>query len=190
LINTILSSIDANAVHGFLYEGLWEKAFFWRYTTIVAIFLMIIYKRKMSHFENLFKQLDNDKKIVRKAFFIFSEVKMKDLMKNLINNNAYSAEQLDDLQELKVHLEQSIGNILNENLKKSAGELKVALVTGLQLLDEYFTLQTEEKIYKLKVDSKMDSVDEFELQDKVLMVITAFESKYFNFVQEVKDEFI
>jgi len=151
---------------------------------------MIVYKRKMNHFENIFKQLDNDKKIVRKAFFIFSEVKMKELMKNLINNNSYSVEQIEDLEELKIHLEQTTGNILNENLKKSAGELKTALVTGLQLLDEYFTLNKEEKNYKLKFDSKMDSVDEFELQDKVLMVITAFESKYFNFVQEVKDEFI
>jgi len=185
-----LSSVNGTAVYGFLFDNIWDKAYYWRYVTIISIFLMVIYKRKLAYFEKQFKQLENDKKIVRKALFVFSELNLKELMKNLINNNSYSETQIRNLKEFEKYLNETGHNILSENLRKSIENLKSPLNNTLEFLGKYFTKDEEKGFLTLNVNSNMDSVDEFEFQDRILKEVTAFESKYMSFVQEVKNEFI
>lgn len=185
----LLTSSVANS-YDFLFDNLWEKAYYWRYITITTIFLMIIYKRKFAYYDKLNKQLENDKIIIRKALFTFSEMDLKELMKNLISNNCYSATQFNNLKELKKHLNESESKLLSENLQKAAGELKSSLITSIDFLEKYFTNMEDKSFFKLKTTFNMDTVDEFEIQDKIFSVLTAFESQYFSFCHAIKKEFI
>jgi len=185
----LLTTNTANA-YDFLFNNLWDNAYYWRYTTIIAIFLMVVYKRKVSFYEKCCKRLENDKNIVRKALFLYSEVNLKELMKNIINNNCYSNDQINNLKEFEKYLHETENKLVSENLKKAVEEVMLTLNNSINFLGKYFIKDTENDFFKLKTDSNMDSVDEFELQDKILTVITTFESKYFNFVKEIKNEFI
>jgi len=185
----LLSSINGDVVYG-LFDNLWDKAYYWRYITIISIFLMVIYKRKLASFEKQFKQSENDKKIIRKAVFVFSELNLKELTENLINNNGYSETQLKNLKEFEKYLNETGHNLLSENLKKAVENLKLPLNNALNFLEKYFIKNEEKGFLILNMNLKKDSVDEFEFQDKILKEIIAFESKYMSFMQEIKDEFI
>lgn len=186
---TLLATSAANPLD-FVFNNLWSNAYYWRYTTIIAIFLMVVYKRKLSYYEKLTKRLENDKNIVRKALFTYSEMNLKELMKNLINNNCYSVAQINNLKEFEKYLHETENNLVSENLKKAVSEVKLTLNNAIEFLGRYFTKDTEVDLFKIKTDSRMDSEDEFAFQDKIFTVVTAFESKYFNFVNEIKNEFI
>ena len=186
---TLLATSGVNS-YDFLFNNLWDNAYYWRYTTIIAIFLMVVYKRKVSFYEKCCKKLENDKNIVRKALFIYSEVNLKELMKNLINNNCYSNDQINNLKEFEKYLHETENKFISENLKKAVQDVKLTLNNSINLLGKYFIKDSEKDFFKLKINSDMDSVDEFEFQDKILKVVIAFESKYISFIQEVKNEFI
>ena len=189
-MDMVLCSSNGAGMFDFLFNNLWDNAYYWRYTTIIAIFLMVVYKRKVSFFEQLTKRLENDKNIIRKALFLYSDVNLKELMKNLINNNCYSNDQINKLNEFEKYLQETEDNLVSENLKKAVKDVKLTLNNSINLLGKYFIKYNENDFFKLKTNSDMDSVDEFEFQDKILKVVIAFESKYISFIQEVKNEFI
>ncbi|OGH98084.1 MAG: hypothetical protein A2039_07750 [Candidatus Melainabacteria bacterium GWA2_34_9] len=190
MIDMVLCSTNGAGMFDFLFNNLWDNAYYWRYTTIIAIFLMVVYKRKVSFYEKHNKRLENDKKISRKAIFTFSEIDLKELMKNLIGNNCYYENQLKKLKDFENYLNETGNNLISENLKKSVEELKLALKNANDCLGRYFIKDIEQNFFKFKKDPSMDSVDEFEFQNKILTIVTAFESKYSSFMQEVKNEFM
>ncbi len=186
----ILLTSGLDSSYSFLFDNLWEKAYYWRYITIISIFLMIIYKRKVSFYEKFAKQLENDKKIIRRAIFTYSEIHLKELMKSFINNNGYSSEQQNKLKDFNQYIKETEEKLISENLRRSSGELKVALNNVLETLEQYFVKDGNKDCFILQIDPSIDQVQKAEMQDKISSVLTTFESQYFNFLHEIKKEFI
>jgi hypothetical protein len=190
LVDLLLCPATGITAYDFLVNNVWGNVTFWRYTAIIAIVFMIACKRKVLYYENQNKYLEIDKNIIRKAIFIFSELNLKELMNDLLHNNYYNESQFNKLKEFENYLNETENDFLSMNLKKAVGELKPMLNSMIDFLEKDFVKSTVKGVLKFKADSNQDLVDEFEFQDKTFVISSEFESKYLNFMHEVKKEFI
>lgn len=183
----ILCSSSGVIAYDFLFNNLWDNAYYWRYVTIISIFLMIVYKRKVAFYENLNKKQEHDKNIIRKALLVFSEIDLKELVNELLNNDYYTENQIKKLKEFENYLKETENDFISENLKKSVKDIKPVITRSVEFFENNFIKGVEKGTYKFKKDS---SSEEFEFHDKIFNISSELESKYLNFMLDIKKEFI
>lgn len=186
----ILGSTTGISVYDFFFNDLWRNSHFWRYTTIFAIFLIIFYKRKYETLEKTIQNVEHDKNLIRKALLSFSEINLRELINDLLNNNQYSEVHLLKLKELQNFLEESEKDILKQNLKKAVNNLKPIISNMTDFMEKEFDKSPVRGFRRFKTEEETVEAESFEYNDKIFIISNEFELKFLNFMHEIKKEFI